>query len=63
MNEMFSWGSWTKYIPKSQLKKLIKKMKKSYEIGDKLKEIGEKQREHDGNQAELELEKQLFNLD
>lgn len=63
MSEMFSWGSWTKYIPKSQLKKLIKKMKKSYEIWDKLKEIWELQREKDWNQAELELEKQLFNLD
>ncbi len=59
-----SYGGWgqKKYIPKSQLKKIKKKMQKSYENADILAARMEKIKEKDEKKADLDLEKQLNDI-
>ncbi len=59
MSEIFSWGNWTKFMTSAQIRKLKKKMKKSYKKADNIR----KKMEEVAIQEKIEAENLLKDLD
>lgn len=59
MSEIFSWWNWTKFMTSAQIRKMQKKMKKSYKKADNIR----KQMEEIAKNEESEAEDLLKDLD
>jgi len=59
MSEIFSWWNWSRFMTSAQIRKVQKRMKKSYKKADKIR----KKMEEVAIKEEQEAENLLKNLD